>query len=162
MFCRLVASCVGTALLLTAAEVTRRVCRRKYDSLLELGITEDLRKKRERELDRLHVVSMILSCVSLTPLLLIPPILEIARYRVLEGGAVAGLVAVLFWVGKHFEMEWIRPWITEPLTPSRSITLAFTGLIVVSCVFVIASDQNARKTAIEKIKHNFKSDDKHD
>ncbi len=162
MFWRIVASSVVTALLLLAAEITRRLCRQKYDLLLEPGLTDDLYKIRERELDRLHVVSMILSFLSFTPLLLVPTILEVARHRVLAEGAVAGLLVACVWIGKHFEMKWIQPWLTKPLTLSRSIALGFAGLIIVSCVFVIASDQEATKTAIQKLKDIFKTDNKHD
>jgi hypothetical protein len=156
MFWHIVASSVGTVLLLAAVEFTRHLCRRKFDLLLEPGISDELRKKNEHELDFLHVVSMILSFASLTPLLFIPQILELARCHVLEGSGVAGLVAVAFWVGKHFKMKWVRPWLTEPLTLVRSITLAVTGLIVISCVFVVASDPKVRQTAIDRIEHHFK------
>jgi hypothetical protein len=147
---RAIACSTCACLLLVAAQTTRHLVKRKVAEAKRPGISDLKYKELTGQIDRLHLMSIAFSAVSLTPLLLISRVLALGRHYLLEQLGITALVGAAFWLSKHIELKWLKPWFTDPLTLARSATLALIGLIVVCSVYLLVSDPKASKQAIQE------------
>ena len=137
-------------LLFVAAQFTRHRVESKVADAKRPAIPDAVYKELAGQIDRLHIVSIVLSIVSLTPLLFVPRVFAFGRHYLLEQLGITALVGAAFWLAKHVEPKWVKPWFTDPLTLTRSVSLALIGWIVVCSFYLLVSDPKASKQAIQK------------
>jgi hypothetical protein len=150
MYIPIVGALACSALIISGAEYARRFCMEKAVLVNTPNLPEATHQTYMRKLNILHPVSMFLWFVSLSPLLLISSLRSIGRkYFVTELG-IGVIVAVAFWLGKHFEWTWAQSWFTDPLTTMRCIILATAGMVTICCLYFLLSDPLTAKREIVK------------